>query len=62
MTESEFLSKERYPYEVANFLGVSLYRVRKIIDEVVTDDDVLKNCRKLPKKITERVINYYNTI
>ncbi len=62
MTEIDLLLRERYPYEVANYLHISMYRMRNIMDEVGINHDRQKIIRKLPIPVIKRIIDYYNSL
>lgn len=62
MTEEELLKRERYPYEVAQFLGISMRRMRDMCRMAKFYKDFDPRYRKLPTSVVKRIIEIYNSL
>lgn len=64
MTMEELVSRERYPYEVARYLHISKFRMRKLMEHVtfVCQNDSEYAQRKLPPSVVIKIVNFYNSL
>lgn len=62
MTEEELLTRERYPYEVARYLGISMRRMRDMCRMAKFYKDFNSKYRKLPVSVVKRILEIYNSL